>query len=59
LKYYSQKGFKITGVTADGEFASLDEHFINLPGAPRLNLTSAGEHAPYIERKIRVVKEIV
>ena len=44
---------------ADGEFAALEEHFINLPGAPNLNVTSAGEHEPFIERKIRVVKERV
>ena len=59
VKYYFQKGFKITGVTADGEFAALEEHFINLPGAPKLNVTSAGEHEPFIKRKIRVVKEHV
>ena len=52
VKYYSQKVSKLR-VTADGEFAYLYEHFVNLPGAPRLNLTSA------IERKIRVVKERV
>jgi len=30
-----------------------------LMGAPRLNLTSANEHEPFIERRIRVVKERV
>ena len=57
--YYFQKGFQITGVMADGEFASLQECMVELPGAPRLNLTSANEHEPYIERRIRVVKERV
>jgi hypothetical protein len=28
-------------------------------GAPRLNLASANEHEPFIERRIRVVKERV
>ena len=26
------------------EFAPLEEQLVNLPGAPRLNFTSAGEH---------------
>ena len=30
-----------------------------MPGGPRMNLTSANEHVPEIERKIRVVKERV
>ena len=30
---------------------------LDLAGAPRLNLTSANEHEPYIERRIRVIKE--
>ena len=43
----------------DGEFASLQECMVELPGAPKLNLTSANEHEPYIKRRIRVVKERV
>jgi hypothetical protein len=57
--YYFQRGFRITFITGDGEFSSL-KHFTNLlVGAPRLNLTSANEHEPFIERRIRVVKERV
>ena len=29
----------------------------HMPGVPTINLTSANEHVPYIERKIIVVKE--
>jgi hypothetical protein len=55
--YYLQKGFQIVTVTADNEFAPLQELLYDLPGAPALNLTSANEHEPFIERRIRVVKE--
>ena len=55
--YYLQKGFQIMTVTADNQFAPLAELMYELPGAPTLNLTSANEHEPYIERRIRVVKE--
>jgi hypothetical protein len=55
--YYLQKGFQITTVTGDGEFEPMQELMNELPGAPRLNLASANEHKPYIERKIQVVKE--
>jgi hypothetical protein len=55
--YYLQKGFQIITVTADNEFAPFGELMYELPGAPSLNLTSANEHEPYIERRIRVVKE--
>ena len=57
--YYLQKGFQITTITGDNEFAPLVELLYELPGAPTLNLTSANEHEPYIERRIRVVKERV
>ena len=57
--YYLQRGFQIMTVTADGEFAPLEKLLFELPGAPRLNLTSPNEHEPYIERRIRVVKERV
>ena len=55
--YYLQKGFQIVTVTADNEFAPLAKLMYKLPGAPTLNLTSANEHEPYIERRIWVVKE--
>ena len=46
-------------VMADNKFAPLAELMYDLPGAPTLNLTSANEHEPVIERRIRVVKERV
>jgi len=55
--YYLQKGFQILTIKADNEFAPLTEMLYELPGAPTLNLTSANEHEPNIERRIRVVKE--
>ncbi len=48
--YYLQKGFQIVTVTADNEFSPLAELMYELSGAPTLNLTSANEHEPYIER---------
>ena len=56
FKYYYQRGFQLTVVTADGEFKPLDKLMVDLPGAPRLNLTAANEHEPYVERKICVIK---
>ena len=32
--YYFQHGFQVTVVTADGEFASLQECMVELPGVP-------------------------
>ena len=29
----------------------------HMPGGPSINITSANEHVPYIERQIRVIKE--
>jgi hypothetical protein len=57
--YYLQQGFRVTLITGDGEFVSLEQFTNLLMGAPRLNLTSANEHEPFIERRIRVVKERV
>ena len=50
--YYLQKGFQVVTVTVDNEFAPLAELMYDPPGAPTLNLTSASEHEPYIERRI-------
>jgi hypothetical protein len=55
--YYLQKGFQVITIKADNKFAPLTELLYELPGAPTLNLTSANEHEPNIERRIRVVKE--
>jgi len=56
---HRRRGFKITTVSADGEFEPLAAMIAADPDAPRVNLTSQGEHVPEIERRICVVKERV
>ena len=45
-----------TTIGMDGEFAPLKPLIAAMPGGPHVNLTSANEHVPNIERRIRVVK---
>ena len=52
-----QRGFRITALHADGEFAPLTILIESVPGGPMVNLASANEHVPEIERRIRTVKE--
>ena len=56
-QYYMHHGFRITTVHSDGEFAPLQALVASLQGGTMINLASANEHVPEIERKIRVVKE--
>jgi hypothetical protein len=56
-QYYLQLGFHITTVHADSEFAPLKTLIKDMPGGPMVNFSSANEHVPGIERRIRVVKE--
>ncbi len=56
--FYLQHGFQIVFIKGDGEFKPLDGMMSELCGAPKLNLSSANEHVPEIERK-RVIKERV
>jgi hypothetical protein len=55
--YYLQRGFHITTVRADGEFAPLKTLIEAISGGPMVILASANEHVPEIERRIQVVKE--
>jgi hypothetical protein len=55
--FYLKRGFHITTLNVDGEFAPLQVPIQSMPGGPKVNLTSANEHVPEIERRIRVVKE--
>jgi hypothetical protein len=56
--YYLQRGFQIVFIKGDGEFKPLKDLVgSELFGGPTMNLTSANEHEPYIERKTRVIKE--
>ena len=57
FQYYLQRGFRITTVSADGEFEPLKTLIESIPGGPTVNLASASEHVPEIERRIRVVRE--
>ena len=58
--YYLQRGFQIVFVKGDGEFKPLEALIESeLYGGPKGNWTSANEHDPTIERKIRVIKERV
>ena len=56
-QYYLQRGFCITTVHADGEFTPLKPLVESIPGGPMVNLASANEHVPKIERRICIVKE--
>jgi hypothetical protein len=57
-QYYLHRGFCITTVHADGEFAPITILIESMPGGgPMVNLASSNEHVPEIERRIRVVKE--
>ena len=55
--FYRRRGFKITTVSADGEFEPLAALLAADPNAPNINLASQGGHVPEIERRIRAVKE--
>ncbi len=57
--FYLQWGFQIVFIKGDGEFKPIDGMMSKLYGAPKLNLSSANEHVPEIERKIWVIKEQV
>jgi hypothetical protein len=56
-QYYLQRGFHITMVHAEGEFAPFKTLIEAMPGGPMVNLASANKHVPEIERRIWVVKE--
>ncbi len=57
--HYLQRGFHIVFMKGDGELAPLEQWVSTLYGVPSLNLSSANEHVPEIERRIRVIKECV
>jgi hypothetical protein len=57
-QYYLLRGFHITVVHADSEFAPLKPLIESIVGGTVVNLASANEHVPEIQRHIRVVKEL-
>jgi hypothetical protein len=54
---YLQCGFHIITVHPDGEFAPVKNLIKAMPGGSMVNLVSANEHVPEIERRIQIVKE--
>ena len=52
-----KRGFQITTLHVDIEFAPLQALIQDMPGGPRVNLESASGHFTDIERQIRVAKE--
>ena len=57
VSLYKRRGFRIETIHADREFEPLAELIESHPRGPSVNLASANEHVPEIERRIRVVKE--
>jgi hypothetical protein len=55
IKLYERRGFNVTIINADREFAPLEVDFPTIA----FNLTSRDEHVPEIERYIRTVKDRV
>jgi hypothetical protein len=56
LAIYKKQGFHVETALMDGElFAPLKADMLEM--GVRLNITSANEHVPEIERRIRVLKE--
>ena len=56
-QYYLHRGFRITTVHLDDEFAPPQALIESLPGDPMINMASANKHVPDIERKTRAMKE--
>jgi hypothetical protein len=56
-QYYLQRGLHITTVYAYGAFTPLKTLIESMPGGPMVNVASANEHVPEIERRIQAVKE--
>ena len=54
---YAKQGFMVKHTFMDGEFEPLRDNLTKL--GINLNMTTANEHIPHIERQIRVIKEQV
>jgi Zn-dependent M16 (insulinase) family peptidase len=55
--YYLQHGFQVVFIKGDGAFKPLQAYMDTVYGAPQLNTTSANEHEPTAEQKIRHIME--
>ena len=51
--YYLKHIFHITTLHVDVKFSPLQELIQEMPGGPRVNLSSASEHVTEIERRIQ------
>ena len=51
-QYHMNRGFKITTVHANGEFAPIKPLIEALPYGPQVDLVSSNEHVPEIEHRI-------
>jgi hypothetical protein len=56
-QYYLQQGFHVSTVHVYGESVPLKPLIESMSGGPLVNLVSANDHVPKIERRIRVVRE--
>ena len=56
--YDLYRGFRITTLYVEDEFAPLKTMIESMPAGPMVNLASRNEHVPEIGRRIRVVKEL-
>jgi hypothetical protein len=54
---HRRRGFVITTIHGDYEFATLQSCLDEMPESPKLILAAKGDHVPEIERRIRVIKE--
>ena len=46
--YYLQRGFRISTLHVDGEFAPLNTMIESIPAGPMVNLASRNKHVPEI-----------
>ena len=56
-QYYLHRGFCITTVNSDGEFAPLQALIVSLLGGPMINPETANKYVPEIKHKIMMTKE--
>ena len=54
-KIYGSRGFTVKVVNGDNEFACLKEDLLAI--GITLNIAVANEHCPFVERRIRLIKE--
>ena len=58
FRFYICHGFRIKTVRSDGKFAPLKPMIEGIPRGPYVNVAAANKHAPDIEQRNHVVKEL-